>query len=85
MIHTSMFFTVDELRTAIQVLGGGEQHGQPPRNLKVARLLLERGACPNLRIPAPDMETASQSPLVSWEKLLNILFIFSPPPVYPLP
>jgi hypothetical protein len=32
---------------------------------KVARLLLERGANPNLRIPAPDMETASQSPLVS--------------------
>jgi hypothetical protein len=45
------------------VLGGVAQ--QPPRNLKLARLLLERGACPNLRIPAPDMESASESPLVS--------------------
>jgi hypothetical protein len=44
------------------VLGG---MAQQPRNLKLARLLLERGACPNLRIPAPDMESASESPLVS--------------------
>lgn len=55
------------------VLGGSEHH---TRNLKLARLLLECGASPNLRIPAPDMETASQSPLelllAYYLKLINM-------------
>ena len=45
------------------VLTGRSSYYHQPRNLKLAQLLLEKGANPNLRIPNHDMESASQSPL----------------------
>lgn len=33
------------------------------RNLRIAKLLLEKGGNPNLRIPNHDMESANESPL----------------------
>ena len=45
------------------VLTGRSSYYHQSRNLKLARLLLEKGANPNLRIPNHDMESASQSPL----------------------
>ena len=45
------------------VLTGRSSYYHQSRNLKLAQLLLEKGANPNLRIPNHDMESASQSPL----------------------
>merc|ERR1719209_1428521 len=45
------------------VLTGRSSYYHQSRNLKLAYLLLEKGANPNLRIPNHDMETASESPL----------------------
>ena len=44
------------------VLTGRSVTGQS-RHLRLAQLLMARGANPNLRIPNHDMETASESPL----------------------
>lgn len=46
----------------IVLTGPGGQY-QQPRNLKLARLLLQKGANPNIRIPNHDLESASESPL----------------------
>ena len=45
------------------VLTGRSSFFHQSRNLKLAQLLLVRGANPNLRIPNHDMETASESPI----------------------
>lgn len=45
------------------VLTGRSSFFHQSRNLKLALLLMTRGANPNLRIPNHDMETASESPL----------------------
>jgi len=45
------------------VLTGRSSFFHQSRNLKLAQLLLARGANPNLRIPNHDLETASESPL----------------------
>ena len=41
----------------------GRSGSYQPRHLRLARLLVERGASVNLRIPNHDLETASESPL----------------------
>ena len=45
------------------VLTGRSSYFHQSRNLKLAHLLMQRGANPNLRIPNHDMESASESPL----------------------
>jgi len=45
------------------VLTGRSSFFHQSRNLKLAYLLLQKGANPNLRIPNHDMESASESPL----------------------
>eukprot|EP00092_Neocalanus_flemingeri_P007283 GFUD01007865.1.p1 GENE.GFUD01007865.1~~GFUD01007865.1.p1 ORF type:complete len:1241 (-),score=282.81 GFUD01007865.1:403-4125(-) len=45
------------------VLTGRSSFFHQSRNLKLAHILLQRGANPNLRIPNHDMESASESPL----------------------
>ena len=45
------------------VLTGRSSFFHQSRNLKLAYLLLQKGANPNLRIPNHDMETASESPI----------------------
>jgi len=45
------------------VLTGRSSYFHQSRNLKMAQLLLQKGANPNLRIPNHDMESASESPL----------------------
>jgi len=45
------------------VLTGRSSFFHQSRNLKLAHLLLQKGANPNLRIPNHDMESASESPL----------------------
>lgn len=45
------------------VLTGRSSYFHQSRNLKLAHLLMQRGANPNLRIPTHDMESASESPL----------------------
>ena len=44
-------------------LGGRASYGGNPRNLKIVRMLVEKGANVNLRIPNHDLENASESPL----------------------
>ncbi len=43
--------------------GRSASYSGQPRNLKLAKLLAEKGANVNLRIPNHDLETASESPL----------------------
>ena len=45
------------------VLTGRSSYFHQSRNLKLAHLLMQKGANPNLRIPNHDMESASESPL----------------------
>jgi len=45
------------------VLTGRSSFFHQSRNLKLAHILMQRGANPNLRIPNHDMESASESPL----------------------
>jgi len=45
------------------VLTGRSSFFHQSRNLKLAHLLMQKGANPNLRIPNHDMESASESPL----------------------
>ena len=45
------------------VLTGRSSYFHQSRNLKLAFLLMQKGANPNLRIPNHDMESASESPL----------------------
>ena len=45
------------------VLTGRSSYFHQSRNLKLAFLLIQKGANPNLRIPNHDMESASESPL----------------------
>ena len=45
------------------VLTGRSSFFHQSRNLKLALVLMTKGANPNLRIPNHDMETASESPL----------------------
>jgi len=45
------------------VLTGRSSYFHQSRNLKLAHLLLQKGANPNLRIPNHDLESASESPL----------------------
>ena len=44
-------------------LGGRASFGGNPRNLKIVKMLVEKGANVNLRIPHHDLENASESPL----------------------
>ena len=43
-------------------LGGRASFGGNPRNLKIVKMLVEKGANVNLRIPHHDLENASESP-----------------------
>ena len=45
------------------VLTGRSSFFHQSRNLKLAFLLMQKGANPNLRIPNHDLESASESPL----------------------
>ena len=58
------------------VLTGRSSFFHQSRNLKLAYLLMQRGANPNLRIPNHDMESASESPLEMllryYQKLIEV-------------
>jgi len=62
------------------VLSGRSSFFHQPRNLKLALLLLLRGANPNLRIPNHDMESASEAPLeLLLRYYLRMLEVFGGP------
>lgn len=62
------------------VLSGRSSFFHQPRNLKLALLLLLRGANPNLRIPNHDMESASEAPLeLLLRYYLRLLEVFGSP------
>ena len=48
---------------ALALTGRSASYCGQPRHLRLARVLVERGASVNLRIPNHDLETASESPL----------------------
>ena len=53
------------------VLTGRSSFFHQSRNLKLAYLLMQKGANPNLRIPNHDLESASESPLEMFTTLLS--------------
>ncbi len=60
-------------------LGGRASYAGNPRHLKIARMLVRKGANVNLRIPHHDLETASESPLELLVALyLSLLRLFTP-------
>lgn len=62
------------------VLSGRSSFFHQPRNLKLAQLLLQRGANANLRIPNHDMESASEAPLeLLLRYYLRLLEVFGGP------
>ena len=55
----------------------GRSGSYQPRHLRLARLLVDRGASVNLRIPNHDLETASESPLELLTTFyLNLIKVF---------
>jgi len=62
------------------VLSGPTGQHEQPRNLKLAKLLLEKGANPNLRIPNTDLETACESPIeLLLRYYLTLIEVFDKP------
>ena len=53
------------------VLTGRSSFFHQSRNLKLAYLLMQKGANPNLRIPNHDEESVSESPLEMFTTLLS--------------
>ncbi len=69
---------------SLALTGRSASHSGRPRNLRLARLLVERGANVNLRIPDRDLETASESPLELLVTFyLSLLRVFAPGPPPP--